>query len=103
MQSQPEIQPQGLTATPAIRDTIDRHAADPEPLWPQHAGLRCHADLTFAIDDAFKHARRQLHINSIGKWHPEQVRREAVMSARRFGAQCPVRERAVLRRRRESR
>jgi ribosome-associated translation inhibitor RaiA len=100
METQPEIQFQGLTATPAIRETIDRHLAQLEQryglitacrvavkapsqhhrksgLYEVHVRLELpegrevnvertppaderHADLTFAIDDAFKHARRQL-------------------------------------------
>ncbi len=100
MQTQPEIQFQGLTATPAIHDAINRHVAELEQLWGRITACRVavkapsqhhrkgglyevhvrlalpdgrevnvertppaderHADLTFAIDDAFKHARRQL-------------------------------------------
>jgi len=100
MQTPPEIQFQGLTATPAIRDIIDRHVAELEQLsgritacrvavkapsqhhrkgglYEVHVRLELpdgrevnvertptaderYADLTFAIDDAFKHARRQL-------------------------------------------
>jgi len=100
MQTQPEIQFQGLTATPAIRDAIDKHVAALEQLWGRITACRVavkapsqhhrkgglyevhiqlalpdgcevnvertppaderHADVTFAIDDAFKHARRQL-------------------------------------------
>lgn len=100
MQTQPEIQFQGLTVTPAIRDAIDKHVAELEQRWGRVTACRVvlrapsqhhrkgglyevhirlalpdgrevnvertpsaderHADLTFAIDDAFKHARRQL-------------------------------------------
>ena len=100
MQTQPEIQFQGLTATPAIRDAIDRHVAELDQrfgritacrvavkapsqhhrkggLYEVHVRLELpdgrevnvertptaderNADLTFAIDDAFKHALRQL-------------------------------------------
>jgi ribosome-associated translation inhibitor RaiA len=100
METQPEIQFQGLTATPAVRDAINRHVAELEQisgritacrvavkapsqhhrkggLYEVHVRLTLpdgrevnvertptvderHADLTFAIDDAFKHARRQL-------------------------------------------
>ena len=100
MQTQPEIQFQGLTAIPAVRDAIDRHVAELEQRWGRITGCRVvvkapsqrhrngglyevhvrlalpdgrevnvertppadqrHADLTFAVDDAFKHARRQL-------------------------------------------
>jgi ribosome-associated translation inhibitor RaiA len=100
MQTQPEIQFQGLTATPAIRDAINRHVAELDQrygritacrvavkapsqhhhkggLYEVHVRLELpdgrevnvertptaderHADLTFAIDDAFKHAHRQL-------------------------------------------
>jgi cold shock CspA family protein/ribosome-associated translation inhibitor RaiA len=100
MQTQPEIQFQGLNATPAIRDAIDRHVMELEQRWGRITSLRVvvkapsqhrhkgglyevhvrltlpdgrevnvertptaderHADPTFAIDDAFKHARRQL-------------------------------------------
>ncbi len=100
MQTQAEIQFQGLAATPAIRDAIDKHVAELEQRWGRITACRVavkapgqhhrkgglyevhvrlalpdgrevnvertppaderHADLTFAIDDAFKHARRQL-------------------------------------------
>jgi ribosome-associated translation inhibitor RaiA len=100
METQPEIQFQGLTATSAVRDAINRHVAELEQisgritacrvavkapsqhhrkggLYEVHVRLTLpdgrevnvertptaderHADLTFAIDDAFKHARRQL-------------------------------------------
>lgn len=100
MQTQAEIQFQGLTATPAMRDAIDRHVAELEQRWGRITACRVvlkapsqrhhkgglyevhvrlalpdgrevnvertppaderHADPTFAIDDAFKHARRQL-------------------------------------------
>ncbi len=100
MNIEAEIQFQGLTATPAIRDMIDRHVAELERLSDRITACRVaikapsqhhrkgglyevhvrlvlpderevnvertptaderYADLTFAIDDAFKHARRQL-------------------------------------------
>ena len=100
MQTQPEIQFEGMTATPVIRDAIDKHVADLEYRWGRIIACRVvlkapsrhhrkgglyevhirlalpdgrevnvertppaderHADPTFAIDDAFKHARRQL-------------------------------------------
>ena len=100
MQIQAEIQFQGLTATPAMREAIDRHVAELEQRWGRITACRVvlmapsrrhhkgglyevhvwlalpdgrevnvertppaderHADPTFAIDDAFKHARRQL-------------------------------------------
>ncbi len=100
MQTQPEIQFQGLTATAAMRDAIDRHVAELEQRWGRITACRVvvkapsqrhrngglyevhirlvlpdgrevnvertpptderHADPIFAIDDAFKHARRQL-------------------------------------------
>ncbi len=100
MQTQPEIQFEGMTASPVIRDAIDKHVADLEQRWGRVTACRVvlkapslhhrkgglyevhirlalpdgrevnvertppaderHADLTFAIDDAFKHARRQL-------------------------------------------
>jgi len=100
MQTAPEIEFQGITATPQIEDAITKHVADLEQRWGritacrvvlkapskhhQQGGLyelhirlalpdgrevnvqrtppadKRHADLTFAIDDAFKHARRQL-------------------------------------------
>lgn len=100
MQTKAEIQFLGMTATPAIRDAIERHVAELEQrfgritacrvavkapsqhhrnggLYEVHVRLQLpdgrevnvertppaderHADLTFAIDDAIKHARRQL-------------------------------------------
>ena len=100
MQIQAEIQFQGLTATPAIREAIERHVAELEQRWGRITACRVavkapsqhhhkgglyevhvrlalpdgrevnvertppaderHADPTFAIDDAIKHARRQL-------------------------------------------
>ena len=100
MQTPAEIQFLGLTATPAIRDAIDRHVAELDQrygritacrvvvkapsqhhqkggLYEVHVRLELpdgrevnvertptaderRADLTFAIDDAFRHARRQL-------------------------------------------
>jgi len=100
MQTQPEIQFEGMIATPVIREAIDKHVTDLEQRWGRITACRVvlkapsqhhrkgglyevhirlalpdgrevsvertppaderHADLTFAIDDAFKHARRQL-------------------------------------------
>jgi len=100
MQTQAEIQFQGLTAKPGISDAIDKHVAELEQRWGRITACRVvvkapsqhhrkgglyevhirlalpngrevdvertppaderHGDLTFAIDDAFKHARRQL-------------------------------------------
>ncbi|HXW40399.1 MAG TPA: HPF/RaiA family ribosome-associated protein [Xanthobacteraceae bacterium] len=100
MQTPPEIEFDGLTATPQVREAIDRHLAQLEDrfgritacrvavkapsqhhrkggLYEVHIHLELpdgrevnaertptaderHSDLTFAIDDAFKHARRQL-------------------------------------------
>jgi cold shock CspA family protein/ribosome-associated translation inhibitor RaiA len=100
MQTPPEIQFQGITATPQIRDAINKHIADLEQRWGRVTACRVslkgpgqhhrsgrpydihirlalpdgrevnvqrtpraderHSDITFAIDDAFKHARRQL-------------------------------------------
>lgn len=100
MQTQPEIEFRDLTATPEVRDAVDKHIAELEQrggrltacrvvvkapsqhhrkggLYEVHIRLALpdgrevnvertppaderYADLTFAIDDAFKHARRQL-------------------------------------------
>ncbi|HXW40551.1 MAG TPA: HPF/RaiA family ribosome-associated protein [Xanthobacteraceae bacterium] len=100
MQTPPEIQFLGLSATPQIREAIDRHLAELEQRWGRMTACRVvlkapsqhhrksglyevhirlalpdgrevnvertptaderHSDVTFAIDDAFKHARRQL-------------------------------------------
>ena len=100
MQTPPEIEFQGLTATPQIQEAIAKHVADLEQRWSRITACRVvlkapsqhhrtgglyevhihlelpdgrqvnvqrtppaderHADLTFAIGDAFKHARRQL-------------------------------------------
>jgi len=100
MQTAPEIEFQGIKATPQMREAVAKHVADLEQRWsrvtacrvvvkspgPHHrtSGLyevhihlalpdgrevnvqrtpkadQRHADLTFAINDAFKHARRQL-------------------------------------------
>jgi len=100
MQTQPEIEFRDLTATPEVRDAVDKHIAELERrggrltacrvvvkapsqhhrkggLYEVHIRLALpdgrevnvertppaderYADLTFAIDDAFKHARRQL-------------------------------------------
>jgi cold shock CspA family protein/ribosome-associated translation inhibitor RaiA len=116
MQTQPELQFQGLTATPAMRDAIDRHVTDLEQRWGRITACRVvlkapsqrhrngglyevhvrlalpdgrevnvertppaderHADPTFAIDDAFKHARRQLQ---------DQVRRAQGQVKHRMG------------------
>jgi len=100
MQTAPEIQFQGMTATPAVGAAVDKHVAELEQRWGRITACRVvvkapgrhhrqgglyevhvrlalpdgrevnvartppaderHADLTFAVDDAFKHARRQL-------------------------------------------
>lgn len=100
MQTAPEIEFQGMTATAAVTDKIEQHVAELEQRWGRITACRVvlkgpglhhrkgglyevhirlalpdgrevnvgrtptaderHADLTFAIDDAFKHARRQL-------------------------------------------
>jgi ribosome-associated translation inhibitor RaiA len=100
MQTPPEIEFQGVTGTPEIQDTIEKHVAELKHRWdritdvPSHVEgsgpaspqrrtyevhIRValsdgrevnvertppvddrHSDLTFAINDAFKHARRQL-------------------------------------------
>jgi ribosome-associated translation inhibitor RaiA len=100
MQTEPEIDFQGMKATPAIKAAIGKHVAQLEERWGRITACRVvlkapsahhhsgglyevhihlslpdgrevnvertptaderHADPTFAIDDAFKHARRQL-------------------------------------------
>lgn len=100
MQTPPEIDFQGMEATPAVEAAIARHVAQLEARWGRVTACRVvlkapsehhrtsglyevhihlslpdgrevnvartptaderHADLTFAIDDAFKHTRRQL-------------------------------------------
>ena len=100
MQTEPEIDFQGMKATPAIEAAIGQHVAQLEERWGRITACRVvvkapsahhrtgglhevhihlslpdgrevnvartptaderHADVTFAIDDAFKHARRQL-------------------------------------------
>lgn len=100
MQTQPEIDFQGMKATPAVEAAIARHVDQLEQRWGRITACRVvlkapsahhrtgglyevhvhlslpdgrevnvgrtptaderHADLTFAVDDAFKHARRQL-------------------------------------------
>ncbi len=100
MQTAPEIEFQGITASPQIEEAINKHVAELEERWGRITACRVvlkapskhhrqgglyelhirlalpdgrevnvqrtpptdkrHADLTFAIDDAFKHARRQL-------------------------------------------
>ena len=100
MQTPPEIEFQGMTSTPEIQDTIEKHVAELEQRWGRITACRVvlkgagrhhrkgglyevhirlalpdgrevnvertppaddrHSDLTFAINDAFKHARRQL-------------------------------------------
>jgi cold shock CspA family protein/ribosome-associated translation inhibitor RaiA len=100
MQTAPEIEFQGVTATPEIRNAIEKHIAELEQhcgritacrvvlkapgqhhrnggLYDVHIRLALpngrevnvartppaderHSDLTFAIDDAFRHARRRL-------------------------------------------
>jgi cold shock CspA family protein/ribosome-associated translation inhibitor RaiA len=100
MQTQPEIDFQGMNATPTVEAAIARHVAQLEERWGRITACRVvvkapsahrrtgglyeihihlslpdgrevnvartptaderHSDLTFAVDDAFKHARRQL-------------------------------------------
>jgi cold shock CspA family protein/ribosome-associated translation inhibitor RaiA len=100
MQTPPEIEFQGMTGTPEIQDTIEKHVAELKHRWGRITACRVvlkgagrhhrkgglyevhirlalpdgrevnvertppaddrHSDLTFAINDAFKHARRQL-------------------------------------------
>ena len=100
MQTTPEIDFQGLKATPAVEAAIAKHIEQLEERWGRVTGCRIvvkapsghhrtgglyevhihlslpdgrevnvnrtptaderHADLVFAVDDAFKHARRQL-------------------------------------------
>ncbi len=100
MQTSPEVEFQGMAATPAIEAAIAQHLAELEKRWGRLTACRVvvkapgqhhrsgglydvhirlalpdgrevnvqrtppaderHSDLTFAIDDAFKHARRQL-------------------------------------------
>lgn len=100
MQKPPEIDFQGMKATPAIEAAIAKHVAQLEERWGRVTSCRVvlkapgrhhrtgglyevhirlslpdgrevnvartptaderHSDLTFAVDDAFKHARRQL-------------------------------------------
>lgn len=100
MQTAPEIEFQGMTATPAVENAIATHVAQLEQRWGRITACRVvlkapgqhhrtgglyevhirlalpdgrevnvertptnderHADLTFAISDAFRHARRQL-------------------------------------------
>jgi cold shock CspA family protein len=100
MQTPPEIEFQGMTGTPEIQDTIEKHVAELEQRWGRITACRVvlkgagrhhrkaglyevhirlalpdgrevnvertppaddrHSDLTFAINDDFKHARRQL-------------------------------------------
>ena len=100
MQTPPEIEFQGMAATPQIEDAIATHVAQLEQRWGRITACRVmlkgpgqhhrtsglyevhirlllpdgrevnvertppaderHADLTFALDNAFKHARRQL-------------------------------------------
>ena len=100
MQTEPEIEFQGIKATPQIQESIAKHVADLEQRWGRVTACRVvlkgpsqhhrtgglyevhirlalpdgrevnvqrtppkderHADLAFAINDAFKHARRQL-------------------------------------------
>jgi len=100
MQTAPEIEFQGMTATAAVKDAVEKHVAELEQRWGRVTACRVvvkapgqhhrtsglyevhvhlalpegrevnvertptaderHSDLTFAIDDAFKHARRQL-------------------------------------------
>jgi cold shock CspA family protein len=100
MQTPPQVDFQGLSATPQIQDAIARHIEQLEERWGRITACRVvvkgpgerhregglyevhirlalpegrevnvartppederHSDLTFAIDDAFRHARRQL-------------------------------------------
>jgi len=100
MQTETEIDFQGMKATPAVEAAIGKHVAQLEQRWGRITACRVvlkapsahrhtgglyevhihlslpdgrevnvertptaderHADLTFAVDDAFKHARRQL-------------------------------------------
>lgn len=100
MQTAPEIEFQGMAATPAIEEAIAKHVAQLEQLWGRITACRVllkgpgqhhrkgglyevhirlalpdgrevnvtrtppaderHSDLAFALNDAFKHARRQL-------------------------------------------
>ena len=100
MQTAPEIEFQGMTGTPNIKDAIATHVAQLEQRWGRITACRVvlkgpgqhhrkgglfeihirlalpdgrevnvertppaderHSDLTFALNDAFKHARRQL-------------------------------------------
>jgi cold shock CspA family protein/ribosome-associated translation inhibitor RaiA len=100
MQTAPEIEFQGMTGTPDIKDAIAAHVAQLEQRWGRITACRVvlkgpsqhhrkgglyeihirlalpdgrevnvertppaderHSDLTFALNDAFKHARRQL-------------------------------------------
>ncbi len=100
MQTPPEIEFQGMAATPAIEAAIARHVAQLEERWGRVTACRVvlkapsqhhrtgglyevhirlalpdgrevnvertptaderHSDLSFAVNDAFKHARRQL-------------------------------------------
>ncbi len=100
MQTAPEIEFQGMTATPDIKDAIAAHVAQLEQCWGRITACRVvlkgpsqhhrkgglyeihirlalpdgrevnvertpptderHSDLTFALNDAFRHARRQL-------------------------------------------
>jgi ribosome-associated translation inhibitor RaiA len=100
VQTQPEIDFQGLKATPAIKALLEEHVAELEERWGRITACRItirapsqhhrtggpyeihihlslpdgrevnvtrtptaderHSDITFAVNDAFKHARRQL-------------------------------------------
>ncbi len=40
MQTQPEIQFEGMTASPVIRDAIDKHVADLEQRWGRVTACR---------------------------------------------------------------
>jgi uncharacterized coiled-coil DUF342 family protein len=68
METPPEIQFQGMQGTPEIEKTIAAHIAELDERFgritanvertPKDERL---AELAFAISDAFKHAREQLH------------------------------------------
>jgi ribosome-associated translation inhibitor RaiA len=100
LQTQPQIEFQGMTATPAIEAVVGQHMAQLEERWGRVTACRIvvkapgahhrtgglyevhihlslpdghevnvtrmstaderHSDPAFAVDDAFKHARRQL-------------------------------------------
>lgn len=67
MQTPPQFQFHGMKGTPAIEAAIANHVAELEKRFSRITACRDerHSDLTFALDDAFKHARS----------HQDQVRR----------------------------